>query len=150
MTLGPNEALIGQADFERDLATPALLLDLDLFEANLRTMADAAAAASRKLRPHAKAHKSTEIARRQIAAGAVGLCCATVREAEVLTAAGLDGILLTTPVVSASMIARLLAARGRVDDVAVLGDGEGGVDPLGAPGRGGRRLGLPGGLDMGQ
>jgi 3-hydroxy-D-aspartate aldolase len=150
MTLGPNEALIGQADFERDLATPALLLDLDLFEANLRTMADAAAAAGRKLRPHVKAHKSTEIARRQIVAGAVGLCCATVREAEVMAAAGLDGILLTTPVVSASMIARLLAARERVDDVAVIVDCEAGVDALAAQAEAARPLGILVDIDMGQ
>ena len=74
-------------------------------------MSDAVANAGRKLRPHVKAHKSTEIARRQLAAGAVGLCCATVREAEVMAAAGLDGILVTTPVVAPTMIGRLVAAR---------------------------------------
>src|SRR3954447_17300375 len=108
MTLGPNEALIGAADFKRGLSTPALLLDLEAFEANLRTMADSVANAGRKLRPHVKAHKSTEIARRQIAAGAIGLCCATVQECEVMAAVGLDSILVTTPVIAPQMIARLM------------------------------------------
>ena len=132
MSLGPNEALIGVADFTRELSTPALLLDLDAFEANLRTMSDAVANAGRKLRPHVKAHKSTEIARRQLAAGAVGLCCATVREAEVMAAAGFDGILVTTPVVAPTMIGRLVAARQRVGDLAVVADCEAGVDALAA------------------
>ena len=97
MTLGPNEALIGKA-YSADLQTPALLLDLDAFEANVKAMADIVARRGRKLRPHVKAHKSSRIARRQIEAGAIGLCCATVREAEAMAAAGLDGILVTTPV----------------------------------------------------
>ena len=60
MTLGPNEALIGTVGYERELATPALLLDLDAFEANLKAMADVVARHGRKLRPHVKAHKSTQ------------------------------------------------------------------------------------------
>ena len=150
MSLGPNEALIGAADFARELSTPALLLDLDAFEANLRTMADAVANAGRKLRPHVKAHKSTEIARRQLAAGAVGLCCATVREAEVMAAAGLDGILVTTPVVAPTMIGRLVAARQRVGDLAVVADCEAGVDALAALASADRPLGVLVDIDMGQ
>ena len=150
MTLGPNEALIGAAEFARELSTPALLLDLDAFETNLRTMADAVARAGRRLRPHVKAHKSTEIARRQLAAGAIGLCCATVREAEVMAAAGLDGILVTTPIVAPTMIARLAAARQRVGELAVVADCEAGVDALVALASPDRPLGVLVDIDMGQ
>jgi 3-hydroxy-D-aspartate aldolase len=150
MNLGPNEALIGVADFARELSTPALLLDLDAFEANLRAMADAVATAGRKLRPHVKAHKSTEIARRQLSAGAVGLCCATVREAEVMAAAELDGILVTTPIVAPTMIGRLVAARQRVGDLAVVADCEAGVDALAALANTDRPIGVLVDIDMGQ
>lgn len=150
MILGPNEGLIGTGGFERELATPALLLDLDAFEANLRAMADAAANAGRGLRPHVKAHKSTRIGRRQIERGAAGLCCATVREAETMAAAGLDGILVTTPVVTARAIGRLVAARERIADLAVVVDCEAGVDALAALARRERPLGVLVDIDMGQ
>src|SRR6185369_8620717 len=61
-----------------DLPTPALLVDLDAFEANLRAMADHCRRAGCAFRPHAKTHKCPEVARRQIASGAVGVCVATV------------------------------------------------------------------------
>jgi 3-hydroxy-D-aspartate aldolase len=150
MTLGPNEALIGATGFERELSTPTLLLDLDAFEANLGTMARAVARAGRKLRPHVKAHKSTRIARRQVEAGAVGLCCATVREAETMAAAGLDGVLVTTPVVAPAMVERLVAARERVGDLAVVADCEAGVDALAALARPERPVGVLVDIDMGQ
>jgi 3-hydroxy-D-aspartate aldolase len=150
MTLGPNEALIGATGFERELSTPTLLLDLDAFEANLGTMARAVARAGRKLRPHVKAHKSTRIARRQVEAGAVGLCCATVREAETMAAAGLDGVLVTTPVVVPRMVERLVAARERIGDLAVVVDCEAGVDALAALARPERPLGVLVDIDMGQ
>ena len=149
MTLGPNQALIGST-FERELATPALLLDLGAFEANLQTMADLVARAGRKLRPHVKAHKSARIARRQIAAGAVGLCCATVREAETMAAAGLDGILVTTPIVTPRMIERLVAAREKIDDLAVVVDCDDGIDLLAAVARAERPIGVLVDIDMGQ
>jgi D-serine deaminase-like pyridoxal phosphate-dependent protein len=150
MNLGPNEALIGAAGFERDLATPALLLDLDAFEANLRAMADFATGAGRKLRPHVKAHKSTRIGRRQLEADAVGLCCATVLEAETMASVGLDGVLVTTPVVAPRMVERLVAARERVGDLAVVVDCEAGVDALAASARPERPIGVLVDIDMGQ
>ena len=111
--LGPNRHLIGRDGdtLARELATPALMVDLDAFEANIATMATLAEKAGRKLRPHAKAHKSGIVGKRQIDAGAVGLCCATVLEAEVLADAGLPGLLVTTPVVTPSMVARLALRR---------------------------------------
>ena len=102
--LGPNRRLIGKPRSRRALATPALILDLDVFEDNLKTMAKLCGRAGLNLRPHAKTHKSIEIARRQIACGAVGISVATLREATVMVEARLPGVLLTTPVAGAAKI----------------------------------------------
>lgn len=96
-----------------EVPTPALLLDLDRFEANLRRMADHCRQSGRALRPHAKTHKCPEIARRQLAAGAVGICVATVAEAEALAAAGIDPLLLTSPIVEPAKVARVVRLRER-------------------------------------
>jgi D-serine deaminase-like pyridoxal phosphate-dependent protein len=149
MTLGPNEALIGRA-YAADLQTPALLLDLDAFEANVRAMADIVSRRGKKLRPHVKAHKSSRIGHRQIEAGAVGLCCATVREAEAMAAAGLDGILLTTSVIVPGMIKRLVAARERISDLIVAIDSETGIDALARLADRNRPIGVLVEIDMGQ
>ena len=92
-----------------NIPTPALVLDLDAFEANIQTMADHCRQAKIAYRPHAKTHKCPEIARRQIAAGAAGICAATVPEAEALSAAGISGILLTSPILDSAKIARMVA-----------------------------------------
>jgi D-serine deaminase-like pyridoxal phosphate-dependent protein len=100
-----------------DLPTPALLLDLGLFESNLKTLADHCKAAGRNFRPHAKTHKCPQIARRQVASGAVGVCVATVSEAEAMVAAGIRGVLLTSPIVERHKIdrmARLARSEGAV------------------------------------
>lgn len=91
------------------IPTPALIVDLDAFEANLQKMAKHAKQAKCSLRPHAKTHKCPEIARRQIAAGAIGICCATVPELEALAAAGIPGLVLTSPIVDPIKIARVVA-----------------------------------------
>jgi 3-hydroxy-D-aspartate aldolase len=149
MTLGPNEALIGRA-YSTELQTPALLLDLDAFEANVKAMADIVARHRKKLRPHVKAHKSSRVARRQIEAGAVGLCCATVRETEAMASAGLDGLLVTTPVIVPSMIKRLVAARERIDDLIIAVDSEVGIDALAKFADRNRPIGVLVEIDMGQ
>jgi D-serine deaminase-like pyridoxal phosphate-dependent protein len=82
------------------------MVDLDLLEKNLTRMSSAA---GRKLRPHAKAHKCVEIARRQIALGACGICCATVAEAELMAKNSIPGILLTSPLGDPAKIARVAA-----------------------------------------
>jgi 3-hydroxy-D-aspartate aldolase len=102
--LGPNARLIGAPRSRQALATPAVILDLDDFEHNLDAMAKLCKQAGLFLRPHAKTHKSIEIARRQIAAGAIGISVATLREAAVMVEAGVPGVLLTTPVVGAVKI----------------------------------------------
>jgi 3-hydroxy-D-aspartate aldolase len=97
-----------------EIATPALVLDLDLFETNLARMAARVKAAGKSLRPHSKAHKCPEIAKRQIAAGAIGVCCATVPEAELMAAAGISGILLTSPLADRLKMARVIATGAMV------------------------------------
>jgi 3-hydroxy-D-aspartate aldolase len=92
-----------------DLGTPALVVDLEAFERNVRKMADHCHASGISLRPHAKTHKCAEIARRQIAAGAVGQCCASLDEAEMLARAGVSSVLITSPLVAEASLRRLLA-----------------------------------------
>jgi D-serine deaminase-like pyridoxal phosphate-dependent protein len=75
-----------------------------------------------RLRPHAKTHKSVDIARRQIAAGAIGLCCAKLGEAEALADGGIAGILITSPVVSAPAIRRLVELNRTSHELMVVVD----------------------------
>lgn len=104
-----------------DLPTPALLVDLDRFERNLRTMADHCQKAGCGHRPHAKTHKCPEIARRQVAAGALGVCVATVPEAEAMVAAGIGGVLLTSPIVDPRKIARMTALAQKSNVMLAIG-----------------------------
>ncbi|WP_066816209.1 DSD1 family PLP-dependent enzyme [Sphingomonas mali] len=99
--------LIGRQGSRRDLNTPVLVLDLDRLDSNIARMAAFAAAHGLKLRPHAKTHKSVDIAKRQIAAGAIGLCCAKIGEAEALADGGITGLHITSPVVPAAAVERL-------------------------------------------
>jgi len=105
--------LIGRQGSRRDLNTPVLVLDLDRLDGNISRMAAFAATHGLKLRPHAKTHKSVDIARRQIAAGAVGLCCAKIGEAEALADGGITGLHITSPVVPAPAVDRLAALNQR-------------------------------------
>jgi D-serine deaminase-like pyridoxal phosphate-dependent protein len=88
--------------------TPALILDLDAFERNCDRLAQALQGRSIQLRPHAKSHKCPEIAKRQIARGAVGICCQKVSEAQVFADAGIRDILISNEVVGTKKIARLM------------------------------------------
>jgi 3-hydroxy-D-aspartate aldolase len=106
----------GQAITRHDLPTPSLLLDLDAFESNLSRMADHARGAGIALRPHAKTHKCVEIAKRQIAAGALGICVATIREAEAMAAGGIHGLLITSEMVGPEKISRLVELTRRHPD----------------------------------
>ena len=117
-----NADLIGVPGGRAKLATPALVVDLDAFERNLAAMAAHAKARGVALRPHAKTHKSVEIAKRQIAAGALGVCCAKLGEAEALADGGIDSILITSPVVSERGIARLVALNARLADLMAVCD----------------------------
>ncbi len=96
-----------------DLVTPALLVDSAALDRNLATMATAWP--GRKLRPHVKAHKTTGIARRQAALGHTGFTCATIREVEVMAAAGLgEDLLLANEVVDARRLGPVIDAGARV------------------------------------
>ena len=75
-----------------ELDTPALLLDLDRFEANVRRLSSAIAEGGKDWRPHSKGHKSPWIARRQMELGAIGVTCAKVSEAEVMVDGGIPSV----------------------------------------------------------
>ena len=150
MSRGPNATLIGEPDARARLSTPCLLLEADAFEHNLAAMMDLVRGYGRQLRPHVKAHKCAAIARRQIEAGAMGLCCATVREAEVMAEAGLEGILVTSPVIAPGMIERLVRVRERISDLAVVVDSAAGAEALAAGASGSRPIGAVVEIDVGQ
>jgi 3-hydroxy-D-aspartate aldolase len=113
-----------------DLSTPSLLLDLDLFEANLQKMAEHVKAAGMKLRPHAKSHKCPEIARRQVSAGAIGICATTIYEAEALAAAGISGLLITSPMVGHNKERRLVSLTREHPDLMSVIDSPAHADEL--------------------
>lgn len=90
------------------LNTPCLVLDLDRFERNVALMQETVDGYGKVLRPHAKSHKSSRIALAQVAAGAGGVCCATIDEAEVMLAAGVPSMLITSPQTTEQKIARIV------------------------------------------
>jgi len=101
--------------------TPCLMLDLDALERNIARLADHARMRGIALRPHAKTHKSRAIASLQVQHGAVGICCATLHEAEQLVGAA-SSLLLTSPVATADKFARIAALVARGTDLAVVAD----------------------------
>src|ERR1035437_3086994 len=96
-----------------DIDTPALVIDLDILERNLRRVADYCQANDLRLRPHTKTHKSPLVGRMQLASGAAGLTVAKVGEAEVMLAAGAPDMLLHYPVIGRSKLERLMQVAGR-------------------------------------
>lgn len=112
-----------------DVDTPALIIDLVAFERNIAAMAEAVRGKGVRLRPHAKSHKCPEIARRQIAQGAIGICCQKVGEAEAFVAAGITDVLVTNEIVGGHKLARL-AALARSASIGVLVDDPGNVVEL--------------------
>jgi D-serine deaminase-like pyridoxal phosphate-dependent protein len=129
-----NAHLVGRQGGRRDLATPALVVDLGALERNIAAMAGFASRAGLTLRPHAKTHKSVEIARQQIAAGAVGVCCAKLGEAEALAGGGIENILITSPVVGAMGVERLAALAARSSGLMAAVDHPDAVQALAASG----------------
>ncbi|HKN01399.1 MAG TPA: DSD1 family PLP-dependent enzyme [Candidatus Binataceae bacterium] len=105
---------------KQDVDTPALILDLDVVEANIAAMAQYFAGRAQKLRPHFKTPKTHEIARRQLAAGAIGITVSKLGEAEVLARAGLGPILLANQVAGPAKIDRLFAVANRVEIIATV------------------------------
>jgi 3-hydroxy-D-aspartate aldolase len=128
MTIRPPAAIGMAAD---DVDTPALLVDLDAFEHNIALMARMVASFGVNHRPHAKTHKSPDVARRQIAAGAVGQCCQKVGEAEVLVAGGIEDVLVSNQVVGPRKLDRL-AALARQASIGVCVDDAGNIEDINA------------------
>jgi 3-hydroxy-D-aspartate aldolase len=134
---------------EDEVETPALILDLDAFEANLATMARRLEGRNVALRPHAKTHKSPVIAHLQKAHGAVGQCVQKVGEAEALAWGGVTDILVTNEVVGARKLARL-AALAHVATIGVCADHADQIDALdGAAAEAGARLTVYVEIDVG-
>jgi D-serine deaminase-like pyridoxal phosphate-dependent protein len=127
-----NSHLIGKPGGVRELATPALVIDLAAFERNVIAMQEHCNRVGLKLRPHAKTHKSVEIARRQIAAGAVGQCCAKLGEAEALADGGIDGLLVTSPVVTAQAFQRVAKLNAKLSNFMIVTDSAACVDGFAA------------------
>ncbi len=112
-----------------DVDTPSLILDLDAFERNLQRLQESLAGRKILLRPHAKSHKCPQIALRQIALGAVGVCCQKVSEAEAMVEGGVRDVLVANEVVGAAKLKRL-AALARQAKVTVCVDDAGNVAQL--------------------
>lgn len=117
-----HRPLINQQGSRAGLNTPALVIDRDALDRNIAAMATFARANKLALRPHAKTHKSAHIAKLQLAAGAVGVCCAKLGEAEALAAEGIGPILITSPVVTPQAIIRLAALHRELGDLLVVVD----------------------------
>ena len=129
-------AMIGQPGSRDRIPTPAAVLDLDAFDRNVAKMATRASAAGLALRPHAKSHKCAALARRQIEAGAVGVCCAKLAEAEALAAAGIGQILVTSPIAGAENARRAARLAKALPDFRIVIDHPDGAAELGAAAEG--------------
>src|ERR1051325_9961336 len=125
MTTRPP-AEIGMSLDEVD--TPALIVDLDAFDSNLRRLADRVKGSGVRLRPHAKTHKCPVIALKQMELGAVGVCCQKVSEAEAMVYGGVKDVLVTNEIVGRQKLRRLMGLAGSarigvcVDDPAQIAD----------------------------
>ncbi len=125
------EQRIAKKDF-RDvtkdvLPTPCMVVDIDLFEKNLKMMADHGKATGINLRPHVKVHKSVDIARRQMELGAIGVTAATIAESELMSRGGIRGVLWTKQPASDNNVVRAVQLSKAdpsflfvVDDAAVV------------------------------
>lgn len=128
MTLQPfgaaalNLPLLAQAGSRARLETPAAVLDLDIFERNIATLAETCKRAGIAFRPHAKSHKCSEIARRQMAAGASGICCAKPGELLALFEGGANDLMLSAPIASPAKIDALARAAAKGARIGIVVD----------------------------
>lgn len=123
------QSLIGVR--KHDLDTPILCIDLDRMESNIRKMAGFCRDQGVEWRPHAKCHKTPAIAQKQIAAGAIGVTCAKVSEAEVQAAGGVRDVLIANVLAGARKVERVAALRRHADPI-VACDHYAQVEPLAA------------------
>jgi D-serine deaminase-like pyridoxal phosphate-dependent protein len=124
----PNKDLIGRKKLELD--TPCLVIDLDFLDENLQKMQARVKAAGKALRPHAKTHKCSMLAKMQVANGAIGVCAAKVSEAEALVDAGMSGVLITGPVAGREKVNRLVSLLGRAPFLMAVVDSPAGIELL--------------------
>jgi len=104
------------------LDTPALLLDMDVFEANLTKLSEYCKENNTAFRPHVKTHKCPIISKKQISSGALGICAAKTSEAEVMADSGIKNILITSPVITPYKIKRLMDVRKKTSGLMVVVD----------------------------
>jgi len=142
-------ALIGRPGARAQLNTPVLVIDREALDRNLARMAAHARSRGIALRPHAKTHKSVDLARRQLAAGAIGVCCAKLGEAEALADGGVTRLLITSPVVSAPAIRRLIELARRCDELMIVVDHPDNARALAAAAAAGDPLGVLVDIDPG-
>ena len=103
-----------------EIDTPCLLVDLDIFEANVKFLSEYCASHHVQWRPHAKCHKSPDAARKILDAGAIGLTCAKLGEAEVMASAGIRDLLIANPLASPIKVRRLAALREIADPIVLV------------------------------
>lgn len=112
------------------ISTPALVVDLDVFEANVAAMESMLQGSGKTVRPHVKTHRTPELAKRQLGGSARGVTCATVGEAEAMVAAGIDDVLIANEVVDDGKLGRV-AELARKASVMIAADGGEAVRTLG-------------------
>lgn len=115
---------------EAELETPVLVIDIETMERNLAKMMEILDGSNVKLRPHLKTAKSPALAWKMIDAGAVGVCCAKISEAEVMANAGIQDILLTSEVAGAGKFERLVALSKRLAGFKAVVDSDYAVDQI--------------------
>ncbi len=145
--MNPNEDMIGQP--KASLDTPALLVELDIMEANIARIAATCREYGVGWRPHIKCHKTLEIARKELAAGAVGITCAKLGEAEVMAAAGSRNILIANQIVGATKIRRLMRLCDGADPIVAVDSMENTTELAAAATGRGRRLHVVVEVDIG-
>lgn len=118
MLMNADTSYLGKNKAELD--TPVLLVDLDLFESNLATLLQCCQTHQIGWRPHCKSHKSPEIARMQLDAGAIGITCAKLSEAELMVEHGIGPLLIANQIVTPAKLARLAALQTRQEVIAAV------------------------------
>lgn len=133
-----------------DLDTPCYLIDLDVMERNIEKMAAYFRGRAADLRPHMKHHKTPEIALKQIAAGAIGVCCQKLGEAEAMADGGVDNILITYEIIGSAKIRRLVDLAKRVNLMVTVDDPSNVADLSSAAQAAGITLGILVDINSGQ
>lgn len=143
-----GKVLIGRSMDE--IPTPALVLDIEGFTKNIEAMGRYLAGSKVKVRPHVKTHKTPAIGHLQMKAGAIGLCCATVGEAEVMVYSGLDNILIANELVDAQSIKRAVCLARQARIICIADDLENIAQLSAAAGQYGVKIDVLPDLDVGQ